>query len=55
MKLKFIDSSMNKKERNENTVKTTVIEMIILEFKELLVDVKMLLTLTSKIEKKMMK
>ena len=54
-KLKFIDSSMNEKERDENTVKTTVTEMIILELKELLVDAKMLLTLTSETKKKMMK
>jgi len=46
---------MNEKERDENTVKTTVTEMIILELKELLVDAKMLLTLTSETKKKMMK
>jgi len=55
MKLKFINSSMNERERNENTVKMTVTEMIILELKELLVNAKMLLTLMSKTEKKMMK
>jgi len=54
-KLKFIDSSMNEKERDENTVKTTVTEMIILELKELLVNAKMLLTLTSETKKKTMK
>jgi len=54
-KLKFIDSSMNEKERDENTVKTTVTEVIILELRELLVDAKMLLTLMSKTEKKTMK
>ena len=45
MKLKFIDSSRNKRERDENTVETTVTKMIIFEFKELLVNAKMLLTL----------
>jgi len=54
-KLRFIDLSINEKERDENTVETTVTKMIILEFKELLVDAKMFLTLTSKTEKKMMK
>jgi len=46
---------MNKKEKDENTVETTVTEMIILKLRELLVDAKMLLTLTSKTKKKMMK
>jgi len=54
-KLRFIDSSMNEKEKDENTVKTTVTKMIILELKELLVDAKMLLTLMSKTKKKTMK
>jgi len=54
-KLKFIDSSMNERERDENTVEITVTEMIILEFKELLIDAEMFLTLTSETEKKMMK
>jgi len=45
MKLKFIDSSRNKKERDEDTVKTTVTEMMIFELKELLINVKMSLTL----------
>ena len=54
-KFKFIDSLMNKKEKDENTVETTVTEMIILKLRELLVDAKMLLTLTSKTKKKMMK
>ncbi len=47
-KLRFIDSSRNKKERDEDIVKTTVTEMMIFELKELLVDAEMLLTLTSK-------
>ncbi len=40
-KLKFIDSSRNEKERNEDTVKTTVTKVMIFEFKELLVNAKM--------------
>jgi len=47
-KLRFIDSSRNEKERNEDTIKTTVTEMMILELKKLLVDAKMFLTLTNK-------
>jgi len=54
-KLRFIDSSINERERNENTVETTVTEVIILELRELLVDAKTFLTLTSKTEKKTMK
>jgi len=46
-KLKFIDSSRNEKERDEDTVETTVTEMMIFELKELLVNAKMLLTLTN--------
>ncbi len=48
-KLKFIDSSKNEKERDEDTVETTVTKMMIFEFQELLVNVKMLLTLMNKI------
>jgi len=48
MKLKFIDSSRNEKERNEETVKTTVTEMMIFELKKLLINAKMLLTLMNK-------
>jgi len=47
-KLRFIDSSRNEKERDEDIVKTTVTEMMIFELKELLVDAEMLLTLMSK-------
>ncbi len=54
-KLRFIDSLKNEKEKDENIVKITVTKMIILEFKELLVDAKTFLTLMSKIKKKMMK
>ncbi len=45
MKLKFIDLSRNEKERNEDTVKITVTEMMIFELKKLLINAKMLLTL----------
>jgi len=44
-KLKFIDSLRNERERDEDTVETTVIKMIIFELKELLINAKMLLTL----------
>jgi len=44
-KLRFINSSRNEKERDEDTVETTVTEIMIFELKELLVDAKMLLTL----------
>jgi len=54
-KLRFIDSSINERERDENTVETTVTEVIILELRELLVDAKTFLTLTSKTKKKTMK
>jgi len=47
-KLKFIDSSRNEREKDEDTVETTVTEMMIFEFKELLVNAEMFLTLTMK-------
>ena len=53
MKFKFIDSSRNKKERDEDTVKTTVTKMIIFELKKLLVDTKTLLTLMNETMMKM--
>jgi len=46
-KLRFIDSSRDEKERDEDTVETTVTEVMIFELKELLVDAEMFLTLTS--------
>ena len=46
-KLRFIDSSRNEREKDEDTVKTTVTEMMIFEFKELLVDAETFLTLTN--------
>jgi len=53
IKLKFINSSRNKKERDEDTVETTVTKMIIFELKEILVNAKMLLTLTNEMMTKM--
>jgi len=53
MKLKFIDSSRNKKERDEDTVEMTVTKMIIFEFKELLINAEMLLTLMNEMMTKM--
>ncbi len=52
-KLKFINSSRNEKEKDENIVKTTVIKMMIFKFKKLLVNAKMLLTLMNEIMMKM--
>jgi len=52
-KLRFIDSSRNEKERDKDTVKTTVTEIMIFELKKLLVNAKMLLTLMSEIMMKM--
>ncbi len=53
MKLKFIDSSRNKKERNEDTVEITVTKVMIFEFKELLINTEMFLTLMNKMMMKM--
>jgi len=53
IKLKFINSSRNEKERDEDTVETTVTKMIIFELKEILVNTKMLLTLTNEMMTKM--
>jgi len=52
-KLRFIDSLRNEKERDEDTVETTVTKMMIFELKELLVDAKMLLTLMNEMMMKM--
>ena len=51
--LRFIDSSKDEKERDKDTVETTVTEVMIFEFKKLLVDAKMLLTLMNKMMMKM--
>ncbi len=53
MKFKFIESLKDEKKRDENIVKMTVTKVIILEFKELLVDAKMFLTLMNEMKKKM--
>ncbi len=52
-KFKFINSSRNEKERDKDTVETTVTEMMIFELKELLVDAKIFLTLMNKTIMKM--
>jgi hypothetical protein len=39
-KLKFIDSSRNEREKEEDTVETTVTEMIIFKSSELLINIK---------------
>jgi len=44
-KLRFIDSLNDERERDEDTVEITVTKMMIFEFKELIVDAEMLLTL----------
>jgi len=44
-KLKFINSLRNEKEKDEDIVETTVTEIMIFEFKKLLVNAEMLLTL----------
>jgi len=49
MKLRFIDSSRNKKKEDEDTVKTTVTKIMIFELKELLVDAEIFLTLMNEI------
>ena len=45
MKLRFIDSLKDERERDEDTVETTVTEMMIFEFQELLINAEMLLNL----------
>jgi len=52
-KFRFIDSSRNEKERNEDTVKTTVTEVMVFELKELLINAEMLLTLMNEMMMKM--
>jgi len=52
-KFKFIDSSRNEKEKDEDTVETTVTKMIIFKFKELLINAKTFLTLMNKMMMKM--
>ncbi len=52
-KLKFIDSSRNEKEKDEDTVKTTVTKMMIFKLKKLLINAKMFLTLMNEMMTKM--
>jgi len=52
-KLKFIDSLRNEKEKDKDTVKTTVTKMMIFEFKELLINAEMFLTLMNEMMMKM--
>jgi len=52
-KFKFINSSRNKREKDQNTVETTVTKMMIFEFKKLLINAKMLLTLMNEMIMKM--
>jgi len=47
-KFKFINSSRNEREKDKDTVKTTVTKMMILELKKLLINAKMFLTLMNK-------
>ncbi len=44
-KLRFIDSLKDEKERDKDTVKTTVIKIMIFELKELLINAEIFLTL----------
>ncbi len=53
IKFRFIDSSRNKRERDKNTVETTITKMMIFEFKELLVDAEIFLTLMNETMMKM--
>ena len=53
IKFRFINSLKNEKERDEDTVETTVTKMTIFEFKKLLVNAEMFLTLMNKTMTKM--
>jgi len=53
MKFKFIDSLRNEKERDKDTIKTTVTKMMIFEFKKLLIDAEIFLTLMNETIMKM--
>jgi len=52
-KFRFINSLKDEREKDEDTVETTVTEMMIFELKELLVNAKMLLTLMNEMMMKM--
>ncbi len=53
MKLRFINSLKDKRERDEDTVETTVTEVMIFELKKLLINAEMFLTLINKMMIKM--
>ncbi len=53
MKLRFIDSLRNEKEKDEDTVKITITKIMIFELKELLINVEMFLTLMNETMMKM--
>ncbi len=53
MKLKFINSSRNEREKDENIVKMIVTEMMIFELKKLLIDAETFLILMNKMIIKM--
>jgi len=52
-KFKFIDSSRNKRERDEDIVETTATKMMIFELKELLINAETFLTLMNEMIMKM--
>ncbi len=52
-KLRFIDSSRNEKERDEDTVEITVTKVMIFESQELLVNAETFLTLMNEMMTKM--
>jgi len=52
-KLRFIDLLKDEKERDEDTVETTVTKMMIFELKELLINAKTFLTLMNEMMMKM--
>ncbi len=53
MKLKFIDLLKDERKKDEDIVEMTVTKMMIFEFKELLVNAKMFLTLMNETIMKM--
>jgi len=53
MKFKFINSSRNENEKNENIIKMTVTKVMIFELQKLLINAEMFLTLMNKIMMKM--
>ncbi len=47
-KFRFIDSLKDERKKDEDIVKTTITKVMILKFKELLINTKMFLTLMNK-------